>query len=715
GTVIPEGTSTYQQWNRDVTSGSEMVNEWHTLGFVVKQGSEQVEVDRCDSTFINLLTPHLDFQDVPQGPAGMSRKLALPIAFEVKSTGGPVVLDVQSGPAHVRLVPDPFSNPVSVGPTAGNAIATARLWIVYETGALGESITDAVTVRHAASGRTWQVTITANTVARLRAAVALALDRSGSMSGDRGDGQPKHLALREAAKIFVDVMVQDDGIGLVRYDHDAQQIQPITDLGAPGDPYDSARNDTKNRIDGPDLDPAGATSIGDGIHEARLLLDAASGYDLKSLVVMTDGVENNSRYISEVGAQIDARTYALGLGTPQNTSAAALQTLSGNHGGYLLVTGAIDAQNQFILKKYFLQILAGISNADVVLDPSGMLVPGVVQEIPFQLTEADAGIDVILLTPYPQAVDFRIRTPDGDIIEPWMSGVSPQVSYLSSQGVAYYRLVLPMELRAARPNQAGTWTALLGIGKPRTGKPQQGVQDSGIGRVAGRMQAEGLSSAPSSVPSDAYVWEGDGAHQVLGADEQQRLYASAARTGDSRRRVLPYSLLVHSYSNLSFRASLDQDGYDLGARVQLRATLAESGMPLRPGAHVWAEITRPDHSVRQLELHENEDGFAAVFSADMGGVHHCRIRASGRSRAGYAFHREQTLTAVAWRGGDRDALPPGGDGLVDWLEERDRRLCALLQCLLPKRGAITPEVAKQLQAAGFDLEAARDCLKKYCQ
>ncbi len=714
GTVIPQGTTTYEAWNRDVTSGTEMVNEWHTLGFVVKQGSEQVEVDRCDSTFINLLTPHLDFQDVPQGPAGMSRKMALPISFEVKSTGGAVTLDLQSGPSHARLVADPFSNPVSVGPTSGNAIVTARLWIVYETGALGEFITDAVTVRHAASGRTWQVTITANTVARLRAAVALALDRSGSMSGDRGDGQPKHLALREAAKIFVDVMVEDDGIGLVRYDQDAQPFQAITDLGAAGDPFDSARNDTKNRIDGPDLDPAGATSIGDGIYEARLLLDAASGYDLKSLVVMTDGVENRARYISEVGAQVDARTYALGLGTPQNTSAAALQTLSGNNGGYLLVTGAIDAQNQFILKKYFLQILAGISNADVVLDPSGMLVPGVVQEIPFQLTEADAGIDVILLTPYPQAVDFRVRTPDGDLIEPWMSGMSPQVSYLSSQGVAYYRLVLPMELRAMRPNQAGTWTALLSIGKPRPRPPQQGVPNTG--RVAARVRVEGQSFTPSQAPSDAYVWEAGVAGQTLGADQQQPLYASAARTGDGRRRVLPYSLIVHSYSNLSLRASLDQDGYDLGARMHLQATLAESGMPLRPGANVWAEITQPDRSVRQLPLQETEDGrFQAAFTAEAGGVYHCRIRASGRSRAGYAFQREQTLTAVAWRGGDRDALPPGGDGLIDWLEERDQRLCALLQCLLPKRGAITPEVAKQLQAAGFDLEAARACLKKYCQ
>ena len=91
-------------------------------------------------------------------------------------------------------------------------------------------------------------------------------------------------------------------------------------------------------------------------------------------MVLTDGVENRSRLIADVAAQINEHTYAVGLGTPQNTSAAALQTISGNNGGYLLVTGAIGTDNRFLLQKYFLQILAGISNAEVVLDPDGQLI-----------------------------------------------------------------------------------------------------------------------------------------------------------------------------------------------------------------------------------------------------------------------------------------------------------------------------------------------------
>jgi hypothetical protein len=454
--VTPQGTNTTVAWNRDVNSMLEMVSEWHLLGFVVKQGDEFVEVDRCDTTFIALMTPHLDFQDVAQGPMGMSRKAPLAISFEVRSTGGPVTLEVLAGdgPAHPRLTLDASS--VTVGPTSGSAIATARLWLLYETGPVGESLVDQVTVRHTASGRSWTVGITASTVARKVAAAALVLDRSGSMSEDRGDGQTKDTSLRQAAAIFVDVMLEGDGVGIVRYNEDAQALQPITGLGSPADPFDTARQGTKDILNGPDLTPAGSTSIGDGIYEGRQILNAAAaGYDLEALVVITDGKENAPRWIADVAAQINEQTYAIGIGRPENTSAAALQTVSGNHGGYLLVTGAIAGDNRFVLQKYFLQILAGITNAEVVLDPQGTLVGGQEQRIPFQLTEADAGVDVILLTEHPSMVDFRVETPNGLILEPWRASGEPNMLFSLTEGVAYYRLVLPAELIRARYDVRG--------------------------------------------------------------------------------------------------------------------------------------------------------------------------------------------------------------------------------------------------------------------
>ena len=37
--VIPQAGGPHQDWARDVGSCEEMVDEWHTLGFVVRQGA----------------------------------------------------------------------------------------------------------------------------------------------------------------------------------------------------------------------------------------------------------------------------------------------------------------------------------------------------------------------------------------------------------------------------------------------------------------------------------------------------------------------------------------------------------------------------------------------------------------------------------------------------------------------------------------------------
>ena len=62
--------------------------------------------------------------------------------------------------------------------------------------------------------------------------------------------------------------------------------------------------------------------------------------------------------------------------------------------------------------------------------------------MPFQVTEGDAGVDVILLTPSTRLVDFRVQTPSGQIIEPWRAQSEPGMRDLSDT-VSYYRIALP--------------------------------------------------------------------------------------------------------------------------------------------------------------------------------------------------------------------------------------------------------------------------------
>ena len=77
--------------------------------------------------------------------------------------------------------------------------------------------------------------------------------------------------------------------------------------------------------------------------------------------------------IADVSSSVNLNTFAVGLGLPYNISVPALNALTQGHNGYLLVTGTLTSDQRTRLTKYFLQILAGMKNANVVLDPSGWL------------------------------------------------------------------------------------------------------------------------------------------------------------------------------------------------------------------------------------------------------------------------------------------------------------------------------------------------------
>ncbi|HLN98981.1 MAG TPA: LodA/GoxA family CTQ-dependent oxidase [Pyrinomonadaceae bacterium] len=707
--VIRQGMSNQSFISGVVSSGQEMVDNWHKLGFVLRQGSQHVELDRCDIASINLLTPLLNFQDVPQGPMGMMREMALAITFEVISPSNSVTLQYAPGgaPSHPQLVA--FNSSVTVGPTPANGLATARLWVIYRTSNAGDVLPpQTVTVQDSAGTQSWTITIIGNTVARKTAAAALVLDRSGSMSDDRGDGQTKHASLQQATSIFVDVMLEGDGVGLVRFNQDAQVLQAIVQLGN-GGLSDIVRNTTKDIINGTGLDPDGQTSIGDGIFEGRGILNStATPFDVKALVVLTDGIENRARSIAEVAPQINEYTYAVGLGQPQNISVPALQNISGNNGGYLLVTGAISTDNRFLLQKYFLQILAGISNAEIVLDPEGQLIRGRVERIPFQLTNGDAGVDVILLTPNPRIVDFRLQAPSGDIIEPWRALSEPGMRFVLSDGVSYYRLVLPTEFMPNRFDGGGTWHALLTIGDPRLKRSdtRDGVDHSIRHRMFASLPHIATAPAGSAQRRRAVMLAAETFSTAAFAGMSTRASATAAQG------FLPYSLVVHAYSNISLQAHVEQSGFEPGAFVELYASVAQSGVPLPKQAQVWVEVQKPDGSAITVMLSEyNEGQFKGELATSRPGVYRLHFRATGTTLSGEPFTRERLLTAAVWRGVDRPGPVINGHRTDD---DRDARLCELLKCLL-NDGVITPEFEKWLHGIGLDVNRARKCLTKLCR
>src|SRR5262249_20639942 len=145
------------------------------------------------------------------------------------------------------------------------------------------------------TGQSWVINITANTVARPKSAVTFVLDHSGSMSEDAGDGTTKVGKLREAAGIFVNAMLDGDGLGIVRFDDTAQTLMPVRNAGRAV--LGAGRIAVLGHLPGPELDPAGNTSIGAGVVAGKAALDAAQAlgmphYDVTAMLVLTDGEEN---------------------------------------------------------------------------------------------------------------------------------------------------------------------------------------------------------------------------------------------------------------------------------------------------------------------------------------------------------------------------------------------------------------------------------------
>ena len=113
--------------------------------------------------------------------------------------------------------------------------------------------------------------------------------------------------------------------------------------------------------------------------QGRNVLNAIplADYTFKALVILTDGLENREQWLADVGGSIDNRTFAIGLGNETQVNTLALKTIANSTGGYLLLTGLLTPSTDdfFRLSKYFLQIMAGVTNNNIILDPNGFIAP----------------------------------------------------------------------------------------------------------------------------------------------------------------------------------------------------------------------------------------------------------------------------------------------------------------------------------------------------
>jgi hypothetical protein len=156
----------------------------------------------------------------------------------------------------------------------------------------------------------------------------LVIDRSGSM----GYGtHPRLPAAQDAARFYVDITRQDDGLAIVPYN---ENVAPAPFVLASVSPL--LRAAAKQYIGG--LSAGGSTSIGDGLQEAvNQRSGSPTGNPACSFVLLSDGMENAPLYWSNVKAAVKASgcpVTAIAFGPESNET--LMQDIAAATGGPML-------------------------------------------------------------------------------------------------------------------------------------------------------------------------------------------------------------------------------------------------------------------------------------------------------------------------------------------------------------------------------------------
>lgn len=589
---------------------------------------------------VTLDTPSVNFNDVPedvttQRAATFSVDSCLPVTFQVTDQpASPFVLE---------------SNATTVASPSGPTPWKARIWFRYTCDTAGAAHSDTATIRCVETGEEFTVDLVGNCVTRPSVAVQLVFDRSASMLDSTDEGRTKEQVLKDSARAFADLLYDDNGVGLNAYDHDPHPILPVQEAGAGG--AGKGRDDLLSEIGSFAANPTGLTAIGDGIELAKDRLDDATSYDEHAMIVLTDGIETADKRIADVAdTVVGENVFAIGLGTASQIRPAALDALTNGTGGYLLMTGNLSADDTFLLSKYYLQILAGVNNNEIVLDPEGYLRLDTETRIPFDVTDSDIEITAAVLARVPQAIDLALETPDGTVIDSSTAGFEPTIDYRVGTESVHIRASLPQVVDGASVH-GGRWHMLLGL------------------------------------------------HEKYANERPILTHVPERRSPHG----LKYSANVQTYSNLRFRTTVLQDTYEPGAALTLRARLTEYDVPFEGYADVRSELVRPDGTEKTLVLDRADAGvYEAAVTADEAGIYQFRTVAEGRTTREEPFTREELSTAPVWMGGVDVTGSRDGDGGRD-------ELCRLSKCLV-ESDALGDEARAWLKERGLNVRELHRCL-----
>ena len=627
-------------------------------------------LDECGILDIELETMSLEFLIVPEGQTtyrAVTFRATACCSLDFEIVEGPSVI---SGPPGTEFSTVPSLGTTDTTPTAPDSFSHAHLWIAYTGTGAGDVAEGTVKVRCRQTNQEWDIDISASVIERPTAAVMMVLDQSGSMrlGSGIGPGISREDVLKFSAPPVVEVIEDGNFLGIIQFDHDVHSVMDLTEMDT------MSRGAANGHFEDYAHNPDGYTSIGEAIAAAQILLsDDSVTQEVKAMIVLTDGREEHSsfdrRFISEVGGSINSHVYAIGLGTPDNLQPAALQALCNGNMGYMMMTGPLDADASFRLTKYYQQILAGVTNNDIIVDPDGRIKPGQEHEIPFRISETDITGDVLLMSLAPDVFEYSLITPSGEIIDPGVAAANSGIDLGGGQQVRFYRIQFPVVMGGTGDHE-GVWRAVLKINRRRLEKYFDWLKQHS--------------------ESDDYK------------DIERRIVEIA-------NHGMRYSVMSRTWSNLNMSVSSSQTSFEPGAMMTLRVRLTEYSVPVENRANVVAEVTAPDGVLSVLQFHETHPG---TFEAETDLMHHgvtsFRIMAKGKTLLGTPFTREQTLTGSVWNGGDQP--PPSGTGTGTGTGKGSGLdLCCLIDCF-----SQTESAQRFFKKHEVDIRELQKCLKECC-
>ncbi len=556
-----------------------------------------------------------------------------------------------------------LASPVVSAAASGFGITELLVWVLFTPGNAGTNANGTLTVNIAETSDSFVVPIVATVISNPSVGTSLVLDQSGSMSSPSGVfGKNRMDILHDSAPLFITLLDPDDGVGVVRFATDATAVTPIVDAG----PMigGAGRLAASTAINGTATDPAGLTAIGDGLESAALQLNAVLGqYDHSATIVFTDGHETADKTIAAAASSVNSRVFAIGLGTADQLNPGALSDIANGTGGYVLLTGNPGPDDQLLLQKYFAQVLAGVTNSVIVVDPTGFVPLGDKAIEKFLLTDADIKADILLLGQFVSVLDVTVIAPDGTVLTAG-SGLDEVIEN------AYRVLrVIPSKVLSP-PSAAGVWQVVLTVNRDALEQWLVNLR-------------EWLAQMENLDRTEVFL---------RGLEIAIKSYG------------IPYTLSVQARSSLRMDVSLSQSSRLPGSTGRLRATLTDSGIPLDHSAVVAAKITDPTGAVSYSRLIRVEPGvYRADIPTTVSGVYQILTSAVGVDLRGTPFTREELRTLAVWARGNEQppiVINPGGQHFDP---------CDFLNCLLSNDG-----IRRFLAQHEIDSDSIRKCVEAAC-